>query len=707
MADPSSHTPEVHRRSLIDRLLGRGARTNGTALKSSGVSGVTFAPGLSFFSDDGTKTIIRLVGGANSEAERVSVATAYAAAAYAFVALRYRAKRMAEPPLMVIAEDAKDGSEKWLPTHALADLLDAPSPDYDMGELLFRTSISVDRTGHALWLKDPNGLGRPGRLQLFSGGEFEVKSTREQLRGSYLLSTARGQKTYAPEQVIYFHEPNPDSWLDGLSRVEVMLGWLNLGQQARATVRDLLDNSVWPSIILKPDKDWNPSPAELETYKAQADAYGQKKGGALPMLGGGDAEVVSARIKDLIPDDILNRVESVVSSVFGIPAVVLQFQVGMENSPWSQMADARRMCYEDTVEPDLWRPVEKLLTRQLLRPMDADPTHFIRFDTSRIRALQADRLEQGQIATLAGRFTSVNERRTLMGFEPVDDPAADEIPELRPPPPSPFDATGDGTSGDQPAKARPFGQKVKRTLQALLRADQVQAAEFEWQLAAGKQLEADAAAIAHLAQQHLAEKDETPTPSARRRLIAAVETYLDGEGKTRWAKAVDPLIGKTARRAASTMASTLGVSFDLLRPGVLAYTKREAAWLVTGLNRTTRDAVADAVAQGIEQGLGARGIAKALRELPAFDRDRALLVARTESTRVHNGAPTESLKLVQAETGRVFLKRWNTAGDDRVRDEHAAMEGETVPLDASFSNGLDFPSEPNCRCVLTYEEAPE
>jgi hypothetical protein len=37
-----------------------------------------------------------------------------------------------------------------------------------------------------------------------------------------------------------------------------------------------------------------------------------------------------------------------------------------------------------------------------------------------------------------------------------------------------------------------------------------------------------------------------------------------------------------------------------------------------------------------------------------------------------------------------------------VRDEHAAMEGETVSLDAAFSNGLLFPGEPNCRCVVTY-----
>ncbi len=30
------------------------------------------------------------------------------------------------------------------------------------------------------------------------------------------------------------------------------------------------------------------------------------------------------------------------------------------------------------------------------------------------------------------------------------------------------------------------------------------------------------------------------------------------------------------------------------------------------------------------------------------------------------------------------------------------MNGETVPIDEPFSNGLMFPGEPNCRCTLTY-----
>jgi len=51
--------------------------------------------------------------------------------------------------------------------------------------------------------------------------------------------------------------------------------------------------------------------------------------------------------------------------------------------------------------------------------------------------------------------------------------------------------------------------------------------------------------------------------------------------------------------------------------------------------------------------------------------------------------------------GFELMKTWVTVGDDRVRDEHVEMQGETVPFDSRYSNGEDVPGEStyNCRCV--------
>jgi uncharacterized protein with gpF-like domain len=55
-------------------------------------------------------------------------------------------------------------------------------------------------------------------------------------------------------------------------------------------------------------------------------------------------------------------------------------------------------------------------------------------------------------------------------------------------------------------------------------------------------------------------------------------------------------------------------------------------------------------------------------------------------------------------------KEWLTQQDDRVRDSHAEIDGETVGLDDVFSNGLECPGDENgdpedvinCRCSLLY-----
>lgn len=51
--------------------------------------------------------------------------------------------------------------------------------------------------------------------------------------------------------------------------------------------------------------------------------------------------------------------------------------------------------------------------------------------------------------------------------------------------------------------------------------------------------------------------------------------------------------------------------------------------------------------------------------------------------------------------GAVLKQTWVTVGDDRVRDEHVAMSGETIAFDATWSNGETIPGESTygCRCL--------
>lgn len=633
---------------------------------------------------------------------------------------------------MVIEEDQEDGSEEWLADHELAPVLDQPNPDFDMTELVERTSRYLDDSAAAIWVMDFDRAGRVARLVPFKRTEFEVIRTEDRIYGAFKVTTGDGVRTYPAEQVVYFRDM-VDGWSnDGKSRLDVAMNWLRLGEKSRQTIRELLENAVWPSLVAVPDVAWNPTPEMLALYKAELNAYGLpgNKGKAFAMIGGGRVDQMAARIRDLVPEEVLDRVESVVASISGVPAIVLQFQIGLVNSPWSQMEQARRMAYDDVIQP-AWRKMEGVLSRQLLRQGDEggdqDPTHFIRFDRSTIAALQINRLEAATTASMIGNQASLNERRAIMGFEPLDDPAADEVPELTAPDPLELiaaqgankpDDEADAEEGDEEEdvpdaqkSARAIAIKARRikkrrnrvaAMSLALRKDAANTFEHF----ANRLLANDANEVERIVRKNLAEPSKAIKGDLRgkQRVMTAVLSYLKNESAPAWRKATQPQVQIAAERSIAVIAADIGINYNLLHPHIAKFAAQETAWFVTGITETTRDDIARILTAGLEAGKSTNDIAREISESGGFSPARARLIARTESTRSYNGAPTETLKLHAKATGRVYTKTWATAGDARVRDEHVDLEGETVGIDEKFSNGLSYPSEPNCRCAVIFNE---
>ena len=223
-------------------------------------------------------------------------------------------------------------------------------------------------------------------------------------------------------------------------------------------------------------------------------------------------------------------------------------------------------------------------------------------------------------------------------------------------------------------------------------------------MAARDQLERDQTAIAGILN-GVVHKDfhTTPiTPENVDELMERASAYLSGPAYEAWMEKARPIIEDQATRAARRVTSQLGIRFDLLTPGVQAYTQREAAFLVTSVTDTTRQYIRDALTGGLEAGEGISGIAKRIMQRGTFSNDRATLIARTETTRVQNGAQMGTLSEYKAQTGDAVTKEWVSAQDDRVRAEHLALNGEKREVDQAFSNGLLAPGEPNCRCTLIY-----
>lgn len=92
---------------------------------------------------------------------------------------------------------------------------------------------------------------------------------------------------------------------------------------------------------------------------------------------------------------------------------------------------------------------------------------------------------------------------------------------------------------------------------------------------------------------------------------------------------------------------------------------------------------------------------------------RGETVARTEAIGALNASAKESAEQMIDAGGLArqnVRKVWRSTSDNRVRDSHRALNGESVGIDERFGNGLMYPCEPgaaaseviNCRCMATY-----
>lgn len=114
-----------------------------------------------------------------------------------------------------------------------------------------------------------------------------------------------------------------------------------------------------------------------------------------------------------------------------------------------------------------------------------------------------------------------------------------------------------------------------------------------------------------------------------------------------------------------------------------------------------------ALTQGILQGESIDKIAGRLERIPKMNAGAAIRNARTMMTAAENEGRLDSFERA-AEMGIELQKTWIATLGDRVRESHAELDGETVPIDEPFSNGLMYPADPsgdpeevyNCRCTM-------
>jgi uncharacterized protein with gpF-like domain len=120
------------------------------------------------------------------------------------------------------------------------------------------------------------------------------------------------------------------------------------------------------------------------------------------------------------------------------------------------------------------------------------------------------------------------------------------------------------------------------------------------------------------------------------------------------------------------------------------------------------------IREGRADNLTLQAIAAAISNtiLP-IGKNRAALIARTETHNAAMYANHAYHKKVKDDYGVKMLKQWVSAGDLRTRSAHAAANGQVVDMDEDFIVGgvpMAYAGDPkggaknviNCRCAIIY-----
>lgn len=338
-------------------------------------------------------------------------------------AVNWLATTLPEAPIEVASGKGKKLTA--VPNHPLTDLWANPNPYYSGELMLMAFSISwlIDGNFYALKVRDMTGQV----VELYYLPHFMVEP-QWPISGipfvSHYAYAVDGREYHLPvEDVIHIRKGmDPNNPRKGLSPAAPVMRDLFSDHEAANFAAQLLKNFGIPGVIIAPGSDKiSIKKEDREEVKSeyQAKFTGDGRGSAMVLSGQIEVKTLSFDPEKLMMIEQRKVAESRWSSVTGIPAAVLGFLVGMEQTKvGATMRELRELAYESFLIPTQ-RIIAGTLTKQLLPDLDTRPNRVVRFDNSEVRVLQDDRdklYARINRAWISDEIT-LDECRTALGYE--------------------------------------------------------------------------------------------------------------------------------------------------------------------------------------------------------------------------------------------------------------------------------------------------
>lgn len=550
-----------------------------------------------------------------------------------------------------------DSDRQRVTEHPFAQMMREPNPYTTGYRLIF--SLIADRGiyDRALWVKafqdGRSMLVRiPPRLWTINEDDNWLAPT------SFLVKGNRGKTTVSAEQVVYFRGYNPEDERYGLSPIESLRRILSEEYAAGIMREQILRNGARISgYITRPaGTEWSDAAFNRfkDGWRSQYSGHTATEGGGTPVLEDGMQFVpASQTAQDLqyIEARKLSREEA--ASAYFIPPPMVGI---LDHATFGNIEEQHKMLYQDTLGPIL-QEVQQEIALQILRDFDDADGLYSEFNM--MEKLKGSFEQQAsQLQTSVGApFLTRNEARARVNLPRID--GADELV-------VPLNVLIGGQASPTDSAPAAVASGPRRPAKAIkARADRPQVAKAA-QVLAG----------------FFAKQERS------------IRSVLGAKAHAEWWKASwdAELAGVLLALSASVSTAVgrkqldaLGIDPDQFdEDRTLAYLAKVAESNAASINATTRIAIESALADADDP------LDAVSHVFDVAKTSRAEQAGQTIVTALAGFASVEAVEQVRG--ARAATKTWVVTSSNP-RASHAAMNGETVPLNDVFSNGAKWPGD--------------
>lgn len=344
-----------------------------------------------------------------------------------YACIREIATTAAEVRLRILDADGAP-----LPNHPLQRLLDRPNPEQSAFDLWEGVLTDLHLFGNAFLLKERSPLRgaasaiehlwklRPDRLQIVPGAR--------RLIDSYVYRVGDREQEFPTQDVIHFRLPDPTNDFWGLSPLEVAARQIDVDTEASKFIDGFFRNAAVPFGIIKLKRALRGGEAEARRIGQRwtdrfRGLFGRFQVGVL------DADADFQRIgltqDEMAFPDLRAQTEARICAAFRVPPILVGVKVGLDRATYSNMAEARRFFWENTLL-SLYRRIESKLAADLTPEFATvgDPstgTLCVCFDFTDVASLRESResIERTSIAAFRAGALTINDVRRRLGLEPL------------------------------------------------------------------------------------------------------------------------------------------------------------------------------------------------------------------------------------------------------------------------------------------------